>query len=142
MVAAEPSSVMEDVDEKCGGVPGEALLGHQLLLPDGALDEVPFAIFPCAPGGSEVDPGFRDLVLPPERRAGKAARRVDLWPAEPGQGGLVLHDAVGKLPDFDGVAPPVTMGVDHPGTDAESAWSPRGLGGPGENIDLEDRIGY
>lgn len=73
VITSKSTNIAKDVDEKGGGITGESLLGNQLLVSDSALDEVPLTIFPCTPGGGEVNPGFRDFVLTLKRGPGNAA---------------------------------------------------------------------
>ena len=119
MIAAKPSRVMEDVDKECGCFPWEGFLGYQFLLAYGALNEMPLTALPCAFRGRKVDPGFRYPVPSGERRSRNSTGWIDHWFAKAGERRSTLDHAVGELADFDRVTPSVTMGVDHPWTDAE-----------------------
>ena len=120
MFVSVPSPVTKNIDQKGRGCPGKSLLGDEFLLADGALDEMPFAVLPFVFGGSVIDPSLGEFALPLVLRmhdtiGGLGFRSMQLW-----QNRTTLDDTVGKLTDFRGIVPSVTVAMDHPGAHAQA----------------------
>ena len=128
MVVAVPSPVTKNIDQKSRGISRERLLRNELLVGDGALDEVPFTVLPFTIGGREIDPGLGELALPFVLRAHDTGIGLGFRPVQLGQGGTVLYDTVGELPNFRGIVPSIAMSMDHPRAHAEATVTACRLG--------------
>ena len=128
VVVAIPSLVTKNIDQKGRGISRESLLGNEFLVADGALDEIPFTVLPFALGGREIDPRLGELALALVLGVDDAGVGLGFRSMQLGQGGSVLDDTVGELPDFGGIVPSATMSMDHPGTHTQATVTPGRLG--------------